>query len=143
ITLANYQSIGDSTEGPYANNNNTLQFVDDLSWIRGKHTFRFGAEYTRQNYNQVGNQFARGQFTFQANATQSPTLTGGDSFAEFLLGDLYQSEVAVAIANANFQRNVFHAWVDDTWKVTRKLTVTLGLRYEYTPPSYDTLGTLF
>ena len=109
VTLINYSAIGDSTEGPYANNNNTLQFVDNLSWIKGKHTFRFGAEFTRQNYDQVGNQFARGQFTFQANATQSPTLTGGDTFADFLLGDMYQSEVAVAIANANFQRNTFHA----------------------------------
>ncbi len=143
ITLANYQAIGDSTEGPYANMNNTLQFVDNLSWIKGKHTFRFGAEFTRQHYNQVGNQFARGQFTFQPNATQSPALTGGDSFADFLLGDLYISEVAVAIARANFQRNVFHAWVDDTWKVTPKLTLALGLRYELTPPFHDTLGDLF
>lgn len=143
VTLLNYSSIGDSTEGPYANNNNTLQFNDNLSWIKGKHTFRFGGEYTRQNYDQVGNQFARGQFTFQANATLSPALTGGDSFADFLLGDLYQSEVAVAVANANFQRNNFHAWVDDTWKITPKLTLSMGLRYELTPPFYDTKGDLF
>ena len=143
ITLLNYSSIGDNTDGPYANSNNSLQFVDNLSWIRGKHTFRFGGEYTRQNYDQVGNQFSRGQFTFQANATLSPTKTGGDSFADFLLGDLYQSEVAVAVATANFQRNMFHAWVDDTWKVTPKLTLALGLRYELTPPFYDTLGNLF
>lgn len=143
VTLLNYSSIGDTTEGPYANNNNTLQFVDDLSWIKGKHTLRFGFEYTRQNYDQVGNQFARGQFTFQPNATLSPTLTGGDTFADFLLGDLYQSEAAVAIATANFQRNMFHAWVDDTWKLTPKLTLALGLRYELTPPFYNTLGNLF
>jgi hypothetical protein len=143
VTLIGYSSIGDSTEGPYANNNNTLQFVDNLSWVRGKHAFRFGAEFTRQNYDQVGNQFARGQFTFQANATLSPTLTGGDTFADFLLGAMYQSEAAVAVANANFQRNMFHAYVDDTWKVTPKLTLALGLRYELTPPFHDTLGDLF
>jgi hypothetical protein len=143
ITLLNYSSIGDSTDGPYANSNNSLQFVDNLSWIKGKHTFRFGGEFTRQNYNQVGNQFSRGQFTFQANATLSPSKTGGDSFADFLLGDLYQSEVAVAVATANFQRNMVHTWVDDTWKVTPKLTVALGLRYELTPPFYDTLNNLF
>jgi hypothetical protein len=143
ITLIGYSGIGDSTEGPYANNNNTMQFVDNLSWIHGKHTFRFGAEYTRQNYDQVGNQFARGQFTFQGNATLSPTLTGGDTFADFLLGDMYQSEVAVAIAAADFQRNMFHAYVDDTWKITPKLTLALGLRYEYTPPFLDTKGDLF
>jgi hypothetical protein len=143
VTLIGYSSIGDSTEGPYANNNNTLQFVDNLSWVHGKHAFRFGAEFTRQNYDQVGNQFARGQFTFQANATLSPTLTGGDTFADFLLGAMYQSEAAVAVANANFQRNTFHAYIDDTWKVTPKLTLALGLRYELTPPFHDTLGDLF
>jgi len=39
--------------------------VDNVSWTKGKHTFRFGFEYNRQNFNQVGNQFSRGQFTFQ------------------------------------------------------------------------------
>jgi hypothetical protein len=143
ITIINYSSIGDSTEGPYANSNNSLQLVDNLSWTHGKHAFRFGFEYMRQNYNQVGNQFARGQFTFQPNGTQGSNLTGGDSFADFLLGDMYQSEAAVQIATANFQRNTMAAWVDDTWKISPKLTLSLGLRYEYTPPFYDTLGNLF
>ena len=94
---------------------NSLQLVDNLSWTRGKHTFRFGFEYNRQNFNQVGNQFSRGNFVFQPNATQSPTHTGGDAFAEFLLGDLYQSTVAVAIASAQYQRNTVAAFVDDTY----------------------------
>src|SRR5450432_786907 len=38
VTLIGYSSIGDSTEGPYANSNNSLQFIDNLSWIKGKHT---------------------------------------------------------------------------------------------------------
>jgi hypothetical protein len=138
-----FTGIGDNTDGPYANDNNTLQAIDNLSWIHGKHTFRFGFEYDRQNYNQVGNQFSRGNFVFQPNATQSATKTGGDAFAEFLLGDLYQSTVAVAIASAKFQRNAFAAFVDDTWKLTPKLTASLGLRWELTPPFTDTLGNLF
>lgn len=143
VTINNYTRLGDDTEGPYANDNNTMQLVDNLSIIRGKHTLRFGGEYRRENYNQVGNQFARGQFTFQANATQSAAATGGDSFADFLLGDLYQSEAAVAIANAKFQRNSWAFYVDDNWKVSSKLTLSLGLRYELTPPFYDTLGNAF
>ncbi|HXB69469.1 MAG TPA: carboxypeptidase regulatory-like domain-containing protein [Candidatus Acidoferrales bacterium] len=138
-----FSGFGDNTDGPYANNNNTLQVVDNLSWIHGKHTFRFGFEYNRQNYDQVGNQFSRGNFVFQPNATQSSTKTGGDAFAEFLLGDLYQSTVAVAIATANFQRNTWAAFADDTWKVTPKLTLSLGLRYELTPPWTDLLNNDF
>jgi hypothetical protein len=144
VTLANgYSGFGDGTEGPYANDNNTMQLSDNLSIVKGKHTFRFGGEYRRDNYNQVGNQFARGQFTFQPNATQSLSSTGGDSFAEFLLGTMYQSEAAVAIANAKFQRNVWSFYIDDSWKVTSKLTLSLGLRYEITPPFNDTLYNAF
>ncbi len=138
-----FTGIGDNTDGPYANNNNTLQLVDNLSWIKGKHSFRFGFEFNRQHYNQVGNQFSRGNFVFQPNATQSSTRTGGDAFAEFLLGDMFQSTVAVAIANATYVRNTEAAFIDDTWKLSPKLTLSLGLRYELTPPWTDTKGDLF
>ena len=138
-----FTGLGDTNDGPYANDNNSLQLLDKLSWIKGKHTFRFGFEYNRQNYNQVGNQFSRGQFGFQANATQDANRTGGNAFAEFLLGDLFSSTVAVAIADAKFQRNSESAFIDDTWKVTPKLTLSLGLRYELTPPFTNTRGDYF
>jgi hypothetical protein len=139
-----FTGIGDANDGPFANDNNTLQFVDKVSWIHGKHTFGFGGEYNRQNFNQVGNQFSRGVFTFQANATANPANgTGGYAFAEFLLGKLFVSTNAAAVADAKFKRNVFHAFIDDTWKVTPKLTLSLGLRYELTPPFTNTLGDYF
>jgi Carboxypeptidase regulatory-like domain len=138
-----FAGIGDNTEGPYANDNNTMQLVDKLSWIHGKHSLAFGFEYNRQNYNQVGNQFSRGQFIFQPNTTRSATNTGGHSFAEFLLGNIFTSTNAVAIADAKFQRNVEHAFIDDTWKVTPKLTLSLGLRWELTPPFTNTRGDYF
>jgi hypothetical protein len=118
--------------------------VDKVSWIHGKHTFGFGGEYNRQNFNQVGNQFSRGVFTFLANVTKDPvTGNGGYSFAEFLLGKLFVSTNAAAIADAKFQRNVFHTFIDDTWEVTPKLTLSLGLRYELTPPFTNKLGNYF
>ncbi len=144
VTLSNYSNIGDDTEGPYANDNNNLQLLDTLSIISGAHTLRMGGEWRRENYNQVGNQFARGQFTFQPLSTQNlATKTGGDTFADFLLGTMNQSEAAVSVANAKFQRNAFAFFLDDTWKVTPKLTLALGVRYEITPPFFDTIGDLF
>src|SRR5207302_11450977 len=111
---ANGYSFGDSTEAPYENQNNTAQFLDNISWNKGKHTFKFGFEFDRQNFNQIGNQYSRGQYSFQANATRSPSNTGGDAFAEFLLGDIFQSTVAVAVADAAFQRNIYRAFSDHT-----------------------------
>ena len=138
-----FSGLGDNTDYPYQNENNTTQFVDNISWIKGKHTFKFGFEYNRQNFNQFGNQYLRGGFTFNPNATESPSKTGGDAFADFLLGDIYQSTEALQAANAPNQRNMEVAFVDDTWKITPKLTVSLGLRYELVPPFTDTENNLF
>ena len=139
-----FTAIGDANDGPFANDNNTMQIVEKLSWIHGTHTFAFGAEYSRQNFNQVGNQFSRGVFTFQANATKNPINgSGGYAFAEFLLGRLFVSTNAAAVADAKFKRDVFHTFIDDTWKVSPKLTLSLGLRYELTKPFTNTLGNYF
>jgi hypothetical protein len=138
-----FSAFGDSSDGPYENKNNTTQFIDNLSWNKGKHSFKFGFEYDRQNFNQLGNQYSRGQYSYSANATQNAAHAGGDAFAEFLLGDVFQSTVAVAAAQASFQRNAEAAFIDDTWKVTSKLTLSMGLRYELTPPFTDQTNNLF
>jgi len=143
VGLTNYSGFGDNSDGPYQNSTNTAQFLDNVSWIKGKHTFKFGFEYDRQNYNEFGNQYSRGQYSFQPNATQSASHTGGDSFAEFLLGDIYQATTAIAAANVLFHRNNWAAFADDTWKVTPKLTLSLGLRWELVPPFEDSLNDLF
>lgn len=138
-----FSNFGDVTDGPFENSNNTAQFINNLSWTKGKHSFKFGFEVNRQNFNQVGNQFSRGEYVYQANSTRSANNTGGDAFAEFLLGAPFQSTIALQIAEAKFQRNTMYGFVDDTWKVTPKLTVSLGLRYELTPPFVDQLNKLF
>src|SRR5581483_2142857 len=140
-----YDSFGNDSEGPYENNNRSLQFLNNTSIIHGTHSFRFGGEIRRDAYNQVGNQFARGQFTFTRNATQNPGLSGasGDPFADFLLGETFQAEAAVSIAAAQYRSLGFAVYFDDSWKVTQRLTINMGLRYELTPPWEDQTGRLF
>lgn len=151
IAVTNYSGFGDDSEGPYANNNHSLQLIDNFSWMRGAHSLRFGGEARRDEFNQVGNQFARGSFLFDINATTATArnaagalaASGGDAFADMLLGQTKRAEAAVAIAQASF-RNWSYAWyVDDLWKVAPKVTVNFGLRYEITPPWKDTSGKLF
>ena len=144
VAFVKYSGFGDDSDGPYANDNNSLQFVDSLSIVRGLHSFKVGGEFRRDHYNQVGNQFARGNFTFDGNATKNPAIagSGGDEFADFLLGQVKRSEAAVAIASAKFIQNSFALYIDDTWKFSPKLTFTMGLRYERTPPFTDTDGRL-
>lgn len=151
IGVTNYSGFGDDSEGPYANDNHSMQFIDNFSWNRGKHALRFGGEARRDEFNQVGNQFARGSFLFDINATTTTVrnasgalaASGGDAFADLILGQTKRAEAAVAIAEAKFRSWSTAFYVDDVWKVRSNLTVNAGLRYELTPPWKDTTGHLF
>ena len=146
ISIAGFSGFGDDSEGPYENSNSAMQFVDNFSWIRGKHSIRFGGEIRNDEYNQVGNQFPRGAFLFENDATaviNGGVKSGGSSFADFLLGYSRRSEAAVSIAQAQFRSTSFGLYIDDVWKVGPKLTVNMGLRYERTPPWKDLTGRLF
>jgi len=141
-----FTGIGDTNDGPYVINDANWTIVDNLTWVKGKHTFQVGFEFDHQKFNQVGNQFSRGVFSFQPNATAQFTggkAAGGDAFAEFLLGDVYQTTVALQVAQFNMVRNNNFAYAQDTYKVKPNLSLSLGLRYELVPPFYDTMGNLF
>jgi hypothetical protein len=150
VGIPNYTGIGDSTDGPFENKNNTLQFLNNTSITRGKHAFRFGGEFRKDQFNQVGNQYGRGSFSFAITPTQDPrALTAGtglpsqgDGFASFLLGNVTLTEVAAQIAAAQFRATSFAVYFDDVWKLTPHLTLSLGLRYENTPPWEDISGNL-
>ena len=63
--------FGDGTEGPYTNRNKVFEIIDNVSWIKGRHSFKVGAHFRIDHYNQVGNQFPRGGFQFDGRATGS------------------------------------------------------------------------
>jgi Carboxypeptidase regulatory-like domain len=135
VSITGFSGFGDDTEGPYTNRNHAFEFNDNVSWIRGRHAFKLGGGIRYDMYNQVGNQFARGNFQFQPIAT-------GYAFADFLLGYTQQDESAVALAVTKFRALSQAYYFTDTWKVRSNMTFDLGLRYEYTPPWLDKNGTL-
>jgi hypothetical protein len=147
VAITGFSGFGDDSEGPYANDNGSLQFVDNFSWIRGNHSLRFGGEVRKDRYDQVGNQFPRGAFQFDPEATSvsgaSTAARGGHAFADYLLGYSKRSEAAVQIAAAEFRNTSYGVYIDDVWRITPALTVNMGLRYELTPPWEDQTGTLF
>jgi len=130
---------GEATEGPFINRNRTYQIVDNLSWIRGNHTFKFGGEIGHVRFNQIGNQFPRGLLQFNSRATALPGNidSTGDAFASGLLGWMDEATRSLGIANVQFRQTYTHLYAEDTWRVTPKLTMNVGLRYEFTPPFED------
>lgn len=144
-----WTGIGDSSDGPYVTNDPNWSINDNLSWVKGKHSIDMGFEYDHQVFREDGNTFSRGAFSFQANATAKVSAPGvvvqgtGSGLADFLLGDLYESTYAVQNAHSNYVRNVEAAYFNDSYKLTPKLTLQAGMRYELTPPWHDTLGDEF
>jgi hypothetical protein len=132
--------FGNDSNGPFVLNDKIVQGLDNFSWIHGKHSLRFGGEYRWDVYNNSGNQFSRGQFTFGGQYTADPnSLVGGNSAADLLLGNISRTDLAVGIASGDFKANSVAFYLDDTYKVTPKLTVTLGMRWEAVQPWKDSL----
>ncbi|MGH8248830.1 MAG: hypothetical protein ACREUU_20670, partial [Gammaproteobacteria bacterium] len=131
--------FGEQGNGPFVGRTSIFQWIDNMSVIRGKHSFRFGGEIRRDRYNETGNAFTRGSFGFSGNATQDPARRGvtGHPFADYLLGEVATPTRARAFSNGLFRATIFAAYFQDTWKITPKLTAEIGVRYEYTPPYHD------
>ena len=115
--------------------------MDDLTWISGKHSFRFGYEYKNYFYTDR-NRNGSGNFTFSPRQTDLPgyfTQTG-HSFASFLLGAVNNASRNIVGLNPGFRQPQHSLYVMDDFKMTPKLTLNLGLRWEIIPPFYEVTG---
>jgi hypothetical protein len=142
VSIANLglSTFGNNSNGPFILNDKIVQGLDNFSWIHGKHSLRFGGEYRWDVYNNAGNQFSRGQFTYSGLYTANPQgLVGGNAAADILMGTFSRTDLAIGIAAGDFKANSLASFVDDTYKVTSKLTVTLGMRWEVVQPWKDSL----
>lgn len=145
ITINPFSQFGDSTNGPFVTNNHIFQFVDNMSWTKGRHALRFGAEIRRDRYNLRGNTDPRGTLVFNGQITEDPSAgrppgssaASGTPLADFLLGFPQRSSVAAALAFGQFRSTVQNYYIDDTWRIHPKVTINVGLRYENTAPYKD------
>jgi outer membrane receptor protein involved in Fe transport len=118
---------------------NTYAFSDTLTWNKGRHTWKFGGRFAILQENSVYAFNTNGNFTFSGSAGG---IGSGNDLADFLFGapDNYTQS---SKAPSNEHQKQYAAFLQDEWKVTRRLTLTLGLRYEYTTPETDTRGFTF
>jgi Carboxypeptidase regulatory-like domain/TonB dependent receptor-like, beta-barrel len=111
--------------------------VETLSWVRKNHTFKFGGEYRIDTFNNLANNGATGTYNFAPAQTGQPSTEGqnlgggtiGHSYASFLLGLTNNASINNP-TSVGFRRSSWAAFVHDSWKVTPKLTLELGLRYD-------------
>jgi hypothetical protein len=111
---------------------NNFNFVDNVSWVKGPHDFRFGGEYARVNLDKQFPQTFNGQLFF----VNTPGLT---DWQNFLMGNPAFSFGGGGVYNHQYRTNIFGVFAQDDYKATRDLTLNLGLRVEINGAFYDQL----
>lgn len=121
---------------------NGLVVADSVSWVKSRHTFRFGFEWRHSQFSRLnnGNNSPGYSFSFfQTSFTQNNSQTG-DPFASFLLG-LPQSENArISSLVPRWNQNYYAGYVQDDFKFRKNLTFNLGFRYDVDTPRHEAHG---
>ena len=141
ISVANYFDVG---ANPFSDNNageTTYTIGDTLTWQKGRHNLKFGGEFKHHGLDENFNVYTRGQIFFLGLLPTGPF--AGNSFYDFL-GGLFDSTGLTIMGSGVNHRNI-RAWdsggfVNDDWQVSDRLTLTLGLRYDYFGPFTEANG---
>lgn len=139
ISFTSFGGLNDPS--PRRELDQTYSVSDIVSWNHGKHNWRFGGDYRRilQSFRAARN--AEGSFVFTgfatseyaSGSTQALPDTGYD-FADFLLGYPQQTSLQYGATSYNFRGNSSDVFIQDDWRILSKLSLNLGVRYEYIGP---------
>lgn len=119
----------------------SVQVFDMVTKISGNHTLKFGADVRKLSYANFQVSAPSGSFNFPASLTGNPQATSGtgSGFATFLLGQVGSGALQVN-AFPTFIGHSYAFFAGDDWKVTRRLTLNLGLRYDFQSPPVERRG---
>ena len=120
----------DVASWPWNNKADDYQVRDDISWTKGKHQIKMGASWAI--YKKIQDLFGntQGSFNFNGNYT-------GNDFADYLLG-FSNSYTELAVQDSGHWNNVsWAAYIQDNWRVNKRLTLNLGLRWDGVPHTYE------
>ena len=124
------------------NRNRTDSLSATASWYHNKHNFTFGGDFRRQEFNYLSQSNPRGSFTFTGTSTAGPAGTGGDPFADFLVGVPDASAIAFGNADKYFRQSVYDTYATDDWRIRPELTINAGIRWEYGAPMTELFNRL-
>ena len=145
LVVTNLSMVTDSPTLPQIQRDNTWHFSDGLSIYRGGgHTWKTGFDFVRFQMNYLQSRLARGQYTFTGAFTSqsgNPDSTG-DAFADFLLASPQDTSRNIGSTQSYLRQSGYAAYVSDDWKASSRLTLNLGLRYEYVSPYSEARGNL-
>ncbi len=130
LILSGYTDVGNPITGPQNTYQNDYQGYYSLGWTRSAHNFKFGGYIDRQQINVLLGIATNGFFVFAP-------VPASDSFASFLLGQPVQFFQGGGDFNRGLRKWIIAGYAQDEWRVSSKLTLSYGLRYEVNTPYTD------
>jgi outer membrane receptor protein involved in Fe transport len=142
IAIKNFDSVGETP--PEGRNDITGHLTDQVSWVKGKHQFRFGGEYRQAQLDEFYHRHAVGAFTFnggqtdvdvsQFGATDGPLVA---ALADYLAGRTTSASITIGDPDRQVFVNTWFLNAGDSWQITQKLNVNYGVRYDYEGPLHN------
>jgi outer membrane receptor protein involved in Fe transport len=144
VTVTGMSALDAGTFNPTAQVTNTYQLYQSVSLTRGTHTIKAGVDARRLDYKDQTERQNRGAFGFTGGLTADPvrTTTTGVAFGDFLLGLPLTANGSATSLTGHFRGYNYGFFVQDDWKATRRLTLNLGLRYDYSTRLAENLNHL-
>jgi Carboxypeptidase regulatory-like domain/TonB dependent receptor len=140
-SISNNASYIGTSANPQVFTDNTFNYYDNLTWQHGRHLFTMGGQATRyqQNYLNAGNVGFLGTFSYNGIFSSNPNATDGPGYgpADFLLDRISSESLASPTGNVGNRQWRVAGYFQDDFKATSRLTLNLGLRYEFDQPWYE------
>lgn len=136
MTVSGAFTLGPSPQGPTKIHSVTFQYQDTLSWTKGRHDLKFGADlrWTQNNFNY--DFYNNGGFFFGDFGSFT-----GSNLADFV-GGFFDNYYQFSSARYGIRSHSLYFFGQDAWKVKKNLTLNYGLRYEYNSPQFDPHGNI-
>jgi hypothetical protein len=139
VNISGGAEFGNNFEGFLPQVGNSFQWTDELSWVKGNHTFKFGVDVRRARFDQYYYFDVNGEYTFNNSGPNSIVPSDGDNYAEFLLG-LSDTYTQGSGQREDIRSTAVYPFAQDSWKIRPNITLNYGLRWELTPPPTDISG---
>ena len=123
IAISGYMGMGDDQAASNLDNSRTYQVVDNLSWIRGSHSLKFGGDIRKLKDDATTNNWPFGQMSFTGDIT-------GNAAADYMLGFPRTTLTPEGVPISKIRQWRYAVYAQDDWKAATNLTLNVGLRYD-------------
>jgi len=140
FSVSGFQALGDSGSIPIIDYNNIYQYAMSMTKVHGAHTFKWGTNIINRRMMQFQSGSPKGSFSFNSNPTSNGAGSAGDAVASLLTGYPSSTSRSKTLYWPDLRSTEFGFFIQDDWRVSRNLTLNLGLRYDIITPLMEAHG---